>query len=118
MLVINSVVGDTGRVQAVDAAVSGASYNFGQAYQSGKAVWTVDAVAASDTYNAGYRYDSGGRLRIYDATAGLPANTHIQSGVAVTDDGQVCISTDPNTDVAVLNGISLTADGAVFTDLS
>lgn len=118
MLVINSVLGATGRVQAVDAAVSGASYNFGQAYQGGKVVWTVSAVHASDKYNAGYRYDSNGRLRIHDATAGLPANTTINSGVAMTSTGQVCISTGANANVAVLNGISLTSDGRVFTDLS
>lgn len=106
----------TGRVQAT-ATTTGAKFQGGQAYVGSRAVVDAGAVAATDVSHAGFRYTSGGALRVYDATAGLPTPVNVNQGVVMTEDGQACYSSDANATVAVLNGMSLTKDGAIFMDI-
>jgi len=89
----------------------------GQAYSGTIAFIDDGAVAAEDSFNGGFRRTSMGALRVYDATAGLPANTVVTQGISRTSDGQVCFTTDAITTAFSLNGLSLTSDGRVYVDL-
>ena len=82
---------------------------------------TLTAVAGSDVYAGGLRYTPSGVIRLLDATAGLPANPVYVGGVAVSQSGQLCITTDPVTasSVFVQGGLACQQDGAVhFVDMS
>ena len=82
---------------------------------------TLTAVAGSDVYAGGLRYTPSGVIRLLDATAGLPANPVYVGGVAVSQSGQLCITTDPVdvSSVFVQGGLACQQDGAVhFVDMS
>jgi len=82
---------------------------------------TLTVVAGSDVYAEGLRYTPSGAIRLLDATAGLPANPVYVGGVAVSQSGQLCITTDPVTasSVFVQGGLACQQDGAVhFVDMS
>src|SRR3990167_4963518 len=116
------ILDSTGRATLTTQAIAdspGAASIAGQAYMtSGEAAFaTTDAVAASDVFNGGFRYTATGILRISDTTAGLPASTSINQGVAMTDDGQVCITTADNATDYHLAGVRLTSDSRVYVTL-
>jgi hypothetical protein len=119
------ILDSTGRATLTTQAIAdspGASSIAGQAYMtSGEAAFaTTDAVAASDAFIGGFRYSATGILRISDTTAGLPASTSINQGIAMTDDGQACITTEDNTSPAEdyhLAGVALTDDSRIYVNL-
>ena len=77
MSIAKFALDDAGRVMMTVAAVTNAEYLAGQAYLMDAACVDAGAVSATaDEFNAGFRYTSAGALRVYDATAGLPPNTH------------------------------------------
>src|SRR3990167_1054230 len=119
------ILDSTGRATLTTQAIAdspGAASIAGQAYMtSGEAAFaTTDAVAASDVFNGGFRYTATGILRISDATPGLPASSSINQGIAMTDDGQACITTEDNTSPATdyhLAGVALTYDSRIYVNL-
>ena len=119
MIFAKFVLGATGRptinlnVVADSATLNGAAYmNDAQA-----AFASTGAVAAADGIIGGFRYTTAGALRVYDATAGLPANTHVNQGIALTTDGQVCYTTGVNTTYTNLNGVALDTLARVFVNV-
>jgi hypothetical protein len=116
------ILDSTGRVTLTTQAIAdspGAASIAGQAYMtSGEAAFaTTDAVVASDVFNGGFRYTATGILRISDTTAGLPASTSINQGIAMTDDGQACITTEDNVTDFHLAGVALTDDSRIYVNL-
>lgn len=117
MIFAKFALDSVGRVQATNATPSGAYTLNGAAYmQEGGSTTaypciTTDSVAAADGFIGGFRYTTAGALRVSDVSGGLPASSSVNQGLLMTDDGQLCFSTAAGT--AVLNGVSVTADGAV-----
>ena len=115
------VLDDTGRpfVEFV-APDADAGIIAGQAYVgngTADAVYlTTDAVAASDGIVGGFRYTTAGALRAYDATAGLPAGTSTNQGIAMTSDGQVCYSTAASGTYFNIAGVAVDSSGRVLID--
>ena len=116
MSIAKFALDDAGRVMMTVAAVTNAEYLAGQAYLMDAACVDAGAVSATaDEFNAGFRYTSAGALRVYDATAGLPANTHINQGIALTTDGQACYITSAiGADVTRLNGAAIDSSGRLY----
>ena len=116
------VLDDTGRpfVELV-APDSAAAIIAGQAYVTNgtaDAVYlTTDAVAAADGFVGGFRYTTAGALRAYDATAGLPAGTSTNQGIAMTSDGQVCYSTAASGTYFNIAGVAVDSSGRILIDL-
>src|SRR3990167_7761426 len=116
------ILDSTGRATLTTQAIAdspGAASIAGQAYMtSGEAAFaTTDAVAASDVFNGGFRYTATGILRISDTTAGWPASSSINQGIAMTDDGQACITTEDNTSDYQFVGVALTSDSRIYVNL-
>lgn len=114
-------LGATGRANLNFNTVSGSAPLNGQSYMSAPvngfiAAFASSGSAASDAYIGGFRYTSGGALRIYDATAGDPSPLLVNQGIAVTSDGQVCVSNGVNTTYTNLNGIAVSPTGVVFVN--
>lgn len=107
----------TGRVQATNSMTP--YFIAGIGYDAATSFAYIDdgAVDPADCYINGFRLTPTGAVRIYDATAGLPANTSINQGFTLTDDGQLCITTDANALVYTINAISLDEEGRVYMDL-
>ena len=116
------VLDDTGRpfVELV-APDADAAIIAGQAYvgngTADAVYFTTDAVAASDGFVGGFRYTTAGALRAYDATAGVPAGSSVNQGIAMTSDGQVCYSTDNPSTVFNLAGVAVDSVGRILIDL-
>ena len=118
-------LGATGRPTVIDTgatAVTGPAINGGTYNATYSALYvTTEAVDASDTNIGGFRYRKDGALRVSDATAGLPANTHVNQGVALTTNGQACYTTTVNTTVAGsyfnVNGVALDVDSIIYANL-
>jgi hypothetical protein len=118
MLFLQSCLTSLGRVN-VSVDGTPATYNAGIAYDAdGLPCVTEDAVEATDAYSGGFARSATGLLRIYDATAGLPDPVYSNAGIATTEDGAVCITTDAVDvdDVYYLSGMAVTADGRVYMD--
>ena len=115
------VLDDTGRpfVEFV-APDADAGIIAGQAYVgngTADAVYlTTDAVAAADGFVGGFRYTTAGALRAYDATAGLPAGTSTNQGIAMTSDGQVCYSTAASGTYFNIAGVAVDSSGRILID--
>ena len=116
------VLDDTGRpfveLVAPDAA---AAIIAGQAYVTNGTAdavyFTTDAVAASDGIVGGFRYTTAGALRAYDATAGVPAGSSVNQGIAMTSDGQVCYSTEASGVFFNIAGVAVDSSGRILIDL-
>jgi hypothetical protein len=111
---IFSSLDDDGVVQATTGAA--ASYIAGQGYAGVNPIVSTSAVAATDSYLGGFKYSADGELRVSDTTAGLPLIYTYNKGIATTEDGQMCIYTDPfsASDAVYLNGVAVTNDGRVY----
>ena len=122
MTIAKLALDQAGRVVVIDDQLgtsTGAPFIAAQAYDSTyQALWVdTGAVAAADGRNNGLRFTTAGALRVYDATAGLPATTNTHLGMAMTTDGQVCITSGASTSPYVLNGVAMTNDGRVYVDI-
>ena len=123
MTIAKLALDQAGRVVVIDdqtGTLSGAPHIAAQAYDSTyQALWvdTGAVNATADHYNNGLRFTTVGALRIYDATAGLPATTNTHLGMAMTTDGQVCVTSGASTAPYVLNGVAMTNDGRVYVDI-
>ena len=123
MTIAKLALDQAGRVVVIDdqtGTLSGAPHIAAQAYDSTyQALWvdTGAVNATADHYNNGLRFTTVGALRIYDATAGLPATTNTHLGMAMTTDGQVCVTSGASTSPYVLNGVAMTNDGRVYVDI-
>lgn len=120
MLFIKSVVAADGQLQATTSTSGTEGISAAQLYASSRAVVSTDAPTSADTYNAGFRYTPTGELCVFDATAGLPDPVNTNTGVAMTEDGQIClnIATVDDEDLAILYGIALTSDGRIYADVT
>jgi len=119
MIFAKFVLGATGRSTINLNAVADSATLNGAAYMNDAQAVFADtgAVAATDGIIGGFRYTTAGALRVYDATAGLPANTHVNQGIALTTDGQVCYNTAVNTVYTNLNGVALDNSDRVFVNV-
>ena len=113
------ILGATGRATLNLNTVASSASIAGQAYMNDAQAAFADtsAVAASDGIVGGFRYTTAGALRVYDATAGLPANTSVNQGVAMTTDGQACYTTDVNTTYFNLAGVALDSISRVYANV-
>lgn len=95
--------------------VSGAATLNGAAYdpEFDALYVTTEAVAASDAFIGGFRYRSDGALRVVDATAGVPAGSNTNQGIALSSDGQLCYTTTPGTTFN-LNGVAVDTERRVY----
>src|SRR3990167_10773509 len=115
MSVAKFALDQNGRVMMTVATVTNAETVGAQAYLMDAACVDAGVVAAGDSFNAGFRYTLNGALRVSDMTAGLPASTSINQGIAMTDDGQAGYTTDAiGADVAYLNGAAIDSDGKLY----
>lgn len=90
-----------------------------QGYAQNLSRGTTTAVAASDARQNAVRYTESGVLRMYNATGGLPANSVIVDGLAVSSDGQLCYTTATPSSPAYIGGMAVNQNGAVhITDMS
>jgi len=106
---------------------------------SDKAQLTTAAIDAGDSYVQGFRinslntlcrasltggaqYSNGlllsndGQVIYVDATAGLPANTNISSGLPLAPNGALCISTDAAATYS--SGLPFVANGALSATIT
>lgn len=80
---------------------------------------TTTAIDAADVRQNAVRYTQSGVLRMYNATAGLPANSVVISGLAVSTDGQLCYTTDAPSSPNYIGGMAVDSSGRVHvTDLT
>ena len=87
-------------------------------YAANAPLGTTDAVAGTDIVVNGVKFTQAGRLRLVDATVSLPAGFVVQGGMAVSSDGQLCISTDvPAADCEFIGGVAVRQDGAVHATI-
>ena len=115
MSIAKFALDQNGRVMMTVSTVTNATRIAAQAYLMDAACVDAGAVAAGDSFNAGFRYTVDGALRVFDATGGLPASSSVNQGVAMTDDGQACYTTDAiGADVARLNGAAIDSDGKLY----
>ena len=122
MTIAKLALDQAGRVVVIDDQLgtsTGAPFIAAQAYDSTyRALWVdTGAVNAADGFNNGLRFTTAGALRIYDATAVLPATVNTHLGMAMTTDGQVCVTSGASTSPYVLNGVAMTNDGRVYVDI-
>lgn len=92
-----------------------------QGYIAGKPFVATASGTSTDGYNSGFRYSKAGALRVYDASAGVPANSTFNAGIAVTPDGAACfIATASASSVgtAFLVGICLDSQGRFFMNMT
>ena len=109
---------DAGRLMGYAGAVTNADYLASQALLMDAICMSTGSVAAADAFNGGFRYTSTGALRIYDATSALPSPVTEHRGFSMTENGQVCITTDAiGNDVARLNGVAVDSSGRIYTTL-
>ena len=109
---------DAGRLMGYAGAVTNADYLASQALLMDAICMSTGSVAAADAFNGGFRYTSTGALRIYDATSALPSPVTEHRGFSMTENGQVCITTDAiGSDVARLNGVAVDSSGRIYTTL-
>jgi hypothetical protein len=74
---------------------------------------------ATDAWLNGFRYSTAGALRIYDASAGLPANTSSNQGITMSSTGLACVNIAAvGSDVVYVNGVPVTNDGRIYMDTS
>lgn len=85
-----------------------------QRYGAAAIFGTMVAVDAADTRVEGLRYTSDGVLRLYDATDALPSGTTTLGGVAITSDGQLCVTHDAVASATFVGAMAVRNDGAVF----
>lgn len=97
----------------VEGKLSGTpdGYSGGQAYIAGKPFVATASGTATDGYIAGFRYSSTGALRVYDASAGVPANSTVHAGFAITPDGAVCFIATASASATGIAITGLTVDG-------
>lgn len=108
-----------GGVVPFDTATTTATGHIGPlGYAANAPLGTTDAVDAADTFANGVRFTGDGILRLYDATAGLPAGSVAQGGMAISSDGQLCITTDAvDADTQYIGGVAVTQDGRVHATI-
>ncbi len=103
-----SVTLDTGSPTASDFWIGPQRYGAAKVYATG------DSVESTDIRVNGLRYTSDGVLRVYNATGGVPATATMLGGIAVTEDGQLCVTTAaPDATSYFIGGNAVMQDGAV-----
>lgn len=112
-LLIESVINDSGQVQAVNTGTAD-SFSGAHGYLANEALCTLDAVASTDSAVAGIKVSPAGFIRCFDATSALPSDVHYIGGLAVTSTGQLCITTDTASPTYTVGKIGITQGGAVY----
>ncbi len=102
-------------IQGGDTPHTGATIIGGQAYGAARIYGTATAADPTDTFIGGAAYTSDGILRTYDATASVPAFSTVCGGIAITNTGQMCLTTGLVTSAATYyGGLAVRLDGAVY----
>jgi len=118
MIFIPGVISNDGHVEALSSGAAQAFVN-GQGYRTNLPLVDTGAVASSDSFLGGFRYTSAGYLRVYDATAGVPANSARMVGISVTPDGQACYVASASAGVGeALGGLIIDADGRFYMNVT
>lgn len=116
LFILNGVgVRNDGGVSAVQSGTVDGRVR-GQAYVLGKPLVATASGTSTDAFLGGFRYRSDGALRVFEATAGVPAGSSFNAGVAITPDGAACyISTASATPTgAFLVGMKYDVQGRFF----
>lgn len=104
LFILNRIgVRDDGGVTAVQSGSVDGRVR-GQAYVGGRPLVATASGTSTDSFLGGFRYRSDGALRVFEASAGIPAGSSRQAGVAITMDGAACyISTASATPSGTFN---------------